>query len=1431
MTNPGASPTSATPEPGDRDGTSQHQRRSPALDPGHALVDERSVQDLLREARAFGSTLTYFGADGVAAGDWSGFVPADLDLDEVAAFLEHPEGFSPETSPALFRPHFVLFLTFLRLLRRAQREINTFGRRHLDFYYRELLRLAPKPARPDHVNLLVDLAAGAEQALVASGTRFAAGTDPSGHERHYATDRDVVMSRAQLERVSSVHVRKRLTGLEEVRDRNPGPRSETLLAMLRLALGRPDPGDPLPPYPAGNRQLDATLLDEVKDLLDFVETGLHLTFGELRTLMRLRNQRATGDDDAWRRIHEILRSVRRSRSDEEIDSTGRDLTASVHRAIGRTPPYDTVTEIDDLYDLFRLRTTAAGTAFIAEHLAPLSFDQFVALMQAKVTMDTEWAAINDLLEDAGRRRTGNAEFVLTGADPTAFAVNLTEALGTLVYPALAGDSLSGYHAAVEQAADYFNMSPEDLTHVLSMRGDPPRDAPWSTVDAMLVEAHRALISTVRSDRLRQRRKAQPDGGRLAVLQAVLGTDSAKVDIEQLRPYLTPENHTRLEALIGTAGEPSDASWAEAYPLLEIAQRNREGRGEPIPCAEEWLSLEAAPDARVVSANRLDAGTGPTRWHTFGRSVAPDTGGAALEPAIGWACSSPLLALSEGARTIAMTLSFDGEGFDAAQLRAGFAGGPICAQISTDDGWVEPDDLDVEIAAPAPAAAATGTIGSTGRDDHTLTFTLTFSDLVAAFTPATAASAGFDTAAPVLRLMLRQAPLTRASGHPTPYALFRSLRLERVHLEVSVVGLQPSHLENDESVLDPATPFEPFGTSPATGSRLRIGHPELAVQRLRTLTYGIEWMGTPPVLATHYAGYGLTPAGTVTLGLVEQGITSTLGTSVGLFGSAPLKAEGLAVRRRSATAIAGDLRQWDRYLTWELTGEDFQHRNYPALAARKAVDLAAAIANRKPGDTITAADYQLNPPYTPKIKRLLVDYTAGMTVDLAAAEENDPADQILHVHPFGVGDIETARTIEGLPFVPSYEDEGELYVGLRGVQPGQTLSLLFQMADGSADSDLEPAAVRWSYLRHDRWLPLTGAAMPLDTTRGLRNTGIIEFALDEAGPNRLLAPDLYWLRASVARDTASLCDTIAIHTQAVSATLVDGDHDPRHFASPLPADSVEGPVVPNPLIGAVRQPYTSIGGHAAEPSGAFDARVSERLRHKDRALTVWDYERLVLEQFPDIYKVKCIPAGSGTPSANTGVVTVVVIPDARDRLPFDPFQPKTPTDLLTDIEAFLDARTPPTAAVRVVNPHYVPVRVRLAARFSTQGNDEYFKARLIDDLNRFLSPWAYDESSEIVVGGKIYANSILDFLDRLPYVDYIADLRLFTNRDGKTFTLVPTVAEGYHVAIDRPDDVLVADPDHVIDTVSDTHYDQKLLTGIGFMKIGLDFAIPVVATTA
>ena len=254
--------------------------------------------------------------------------------------------------------------------------------------------------------------------------------------------------------------------------------------------------------------------------------------------------------------------------------------------------------------------------------------------------------------------------------------------------------------------------------------------------------------------------------------------------------------------------------------------------------------------------------------------------------------------------------------------------------------------------------------------------------------------------------------------------------------------------------------------------------------------------------------------------------------------------------------------------------------------------------------------------------------------------------------------------------------------MRDVHAPQNLTFLWQMAEGSADPDVPVApVVTWSYLSANCWQPFAQGSVLQETTRGLRNSGLVAFALPPVQPSTLLDPGLYWLRAAVADHSSGVCDTVAIHTQAVSATFVmPAQALPEqmtdealaalqdHLRRPLAATTIKKLVDREPAIGGIRQPYSSFGGIMPEPPPGFYQRVSERLRHKDRALTLWDYEHMVLERFPQIHKAKCVPAK--TPG---GPVTLIVIPDIRNQHPFDPFAPKAPADLLAEIQGYLSGK--------------------------------------------------------------------------------------------------------------------------------------------------------------
>ncbi len=1427
-----------------RDGTSQAARLLDALDPNYISIDERGIEDLLSFVRQYAREIQYYDLTNEPAGDWGGFLGAsddDLRLSDLAEFLADPTKFAPDSHPQFYRPNLVLFLTYLKLFQAAQSQLNSIGRRHLDFYFTHVLGMAKKPATPDAVDLLLDLATGGDAIEVPEGSEVSAGPDSLGHELLYSTDRTIVVNRAQIAQLSSLHVDRRLIGFPEVRLAHLNDRSGAVMAMLQLALGDPNPGDPLPPYP-NNKPVDNGLLTTIRNLLQFAGTNLFLEFFDLRSMMELKHRRDASDPE-WIQINQVLQNAGKKRdANFKLPSlTSRDFDGNLQLALRGKPDFAGLPEIKSVYDLYDRRTRSDAVQFIQQKLFMDPAD-FAAMMQVKIRIDSEWAEINRILQQDGAAKTPGFQLASTPAfDPTNFAANLKAALNPdfALLPGII--DIEAYYAAILQAEGYFFVSAEEILLVLvvSQKTNPdPSPSEWDQVDQILAKAHREKVYSGRRAALK---RISEQFGFTAMVRYALGEDPTQSDgsvLDRLTPFvLRDADFATLQA--AGSGSPNQQDWSSIYVIVEVAQRNREGMTEPLAQRVDWLNIYAAADATTQIVLGFEGSTDLPRWRTFGMpatDATPDNPPASL---LGWAINSPLLAMSEGARTITLTLGFRPEQFDQAKLTAFLKSDPIRFEISTAKGWKE-------VTVPAPAIDMYAKLtGAVSPDLKGIQWKLAFDETVDAFVAPLAGQVGDGSPSPVLRLTLRQVWNPDTKQFTMPYPPFADLLLVSVFLQIEVAGLKTLTIANDETTLDPKKPFLPFGSSPTSGARFFIGHPEIVAKKLDSLTFNLEWLGAPKDFVSYYANYAVAElkspgAFTTKISLTDQRANRVLLDKAALFANPASDPSRIPVSLASSSLPSGYVYDrlpnltfgpepltWNRYFVWELNSPDFQHQSYPAVAAGKAIDLSAALSKGGLAPTDNAANYKVNPPYTPKVKTLKVDYVASLEVH---AEDSGPrsVDQIFHVHPFGYSFLAADPTPAGFSFLPRYENQGELYVGLQNVDAPQNVAILFQAAEGSADPDLVPPAIEWSVLDADRWVDLDKNQILVDTTRGLINTGILEFDLPEVAPSLRLPGGVYWIRAAAAANTTAVCDAIAFHTQAVTATLVGRDAAPDHFANPLPADSVKKFTPPIAGIFGVRQPYTSRGGRVAEEDTLFYTRVSERLRHKRRALTAWDYERLVLARFPEVYKVKCVPASLSQNPENPGLVRLVVIPDIRNKPPFDPFEPKASADMLANIKEFLVDKVPVWAALSVGNPHYVVVKLRLAVRFSTVGDENFYKESLNDDLNRFLSPWAYVDSADIVIGGRLYANSIVDFVDRRPYVDFVANVELFRSDDGQNLSRVPEPVvgdpEGYFIEADRQDGILVAAREHQIDLIPDTGYSVQLLTGIGYMKLELDFVV-------
>jgi hypothetical protein len=932
-------------------------------------------------------------------------------------------------------------------------------------------------------------------------------------------------------------------------------------------------------------------------------------------------------------------------------------------------------------------------------------------------------------------------------------------------------------------------------------------------------------------------------------------------------FLSVADFTKIMALQNRSVTDPEftAAWDEAYRLLERAQTKKRAFTFPPIDRSEVQGVQAVTRAESEPGEPLEL----TRFHPF--IATPDPSGADAQP-LGLAVTSPVLHLAAGTRQITLVLACTAETFSLSTLQELLNREsdqqPFTVAVSTAAGWL-PLSAD-----PNHTHGLTLTVGDfrvsadeTYANSLKIEFTLDDTQPAVRPLPADAGSFSISTPHPLIQIRLNRG--VTAAGDPADfYKTLKGLCLEKVHLSVAVTGIQDLTLRNDISILSTKSPFQPFDLQPIAGDSFYFAHPEIVSKRLDRLTLNLEWMGLPRSFEEHYQAYAdsgmLTPAigndsFTAKLAVLSRRTWHELAEQP-LFSSqadGPLAAsQTLAYDRTQLSQIPElpaseplespppeDLFEHDRYFRLELAGTGFQHDLYPLVLNKVArAGDADFVKNNRGEDTETKINsLTVYPPYTPKVKTIALDYAASAEIMLTAEPAAEPAadslDRLFHLHPFGHLDLRqtvdpTVTAADPRYFLlPQYDADGHLYLGLRHLQPLQQLTLLFQLISGSGNADLVNPPIAWSFLVRDRWQPFQPDEILSDSTNGLLDSGIVRLTLPAAATdqNQLMPGGLYWLRATVTANATAIPDMLDIRTQAVTATFVDQGNDPEHLSQPLAANTIGDFVERNPAVDAVAQPYSSFGGRRAETRHTFYTRVSERLRHKQRALTRWDYEHMVLEQFPQIYKAKCLTQAELLHTASAAQVTVVVIPNLANTAPFLPLEPKAPQFLLREIEAYLQAHTSPFVKVVVKNPRYEQIKYRVAVRFQAGVDQGYFLKQLNTELVQFLSPWAYEAESDIAFGSTIHSSEVVHFMEKRPYVDYIANLKLIeqvTALAGDRTRISPAfqVNPNNLAQVKQVDSILVSAPEHIIDLITTADYEEETFDGIDYMIVGLDFVV-------
>ncbi|MCK9200413.1 MAG: hypothetical protein M0P59_00305 [Gallionella sp.] len=722
-------------------------------------------------------------------------------------------------------------------------------------------------------------------------------------------------------------------------------------------------------------------------------------------------------------------------------------------------------------------------------------------------------------------------------------------------------------------------------------------------------------------------------------------------------------------------------------------------------------------------------------------------------------------------------------------------------LTGETGWFEVDDY-------LPLSRI---VDGDGCEENSFKIQFRLPDSAGAVVPYSPAIHGenFDTELPVVRFTVNP------DAYLYPYSLLSEMAVREILIEVDVRGCTDIRIYNQYGPLSADVQFNPFGATPSFGDYLVVGSYEAARKKLVAFEVDVEWSGLPQEMngfGEYYRAYSMAiDNATFKAGLAvlrdrkwlpaeegEQPIVElfesrdgagTSGDGAGKNGSGKVgkrrrfSFRGVCKFMRPLENVAEEQYGYDSLskdgffkLALAQPSFAFGHKEYPSILTKVMTDnarlkkfgLAKWLSRSLPPKPLP------NTPYTPLISGISVNYKAVSQISLeriGSTENELRQEKVFHLHPQGFESL-SPRAYGKIHLVPRYETDGNLFIGLTATRLSGPLTLFFHLREDSLpDASARPFEFEWYYLASNQWRPLKKTQVVSDTTDGFLSSGIVTLDIpdDIDRANTILPSDQFWLRVSVDDEHMhTLCSLYAVHAQALRVSWAKREENSlSHLASALPAGSIKETKFSIPGLAGIRQIMESSGGKPPESDTQRTIRASERLRHKNRAVTPWDYERLVLQRFPEIYKAKCFSCMTGDAESRRkikpGHLLIVLIPYLKEQVTANS-HPMVNALLLREVRDFVKGLASACVKISVRNPAYERIQVRCKVKFRKGAGRGAQLNRLNREIVDYLSPWS-DGGLAARFGWRLRCNDIQSHIQGLDYVESVSGLSMLRIDDG------------------------------------------------------------------
>ncbi|MDR3061991.1 MAG: hypothetical protein LBU57_07755 [Dysgonamonadaceae bacterium] len=749
------------------------------------------------------------------------------------------------------------------------------------------------------------------------------------------------------------------------------------------------------------------------------------------------------------------------------------------------------------------------------------------------------------------------------------------------------------------------------------------------------------------------------------------------------------------------------------------------------------------------------------------------------------------------------------------------------EISTPEGWKSIDKYSIE-----------GDKSISGnKSNRTLILKFELRDNFPETTACRMETHGRESVFPTLRVYLNR------NAWLFPYYWLREFLISGITIRTRVEGINNILFYNELGKVDNALPFAPFGINTERGAWFAIGNYEMSSKNVQTVDVRIRWRQLPSDdggLFSYYQGY-------------KNGINNR---------SFKLKARYLSDYKWKET---DNSRYFFLFSTMIKDKEGNPESQYKL--SEESILRGVLLEDMKPLN-ILEKDYQynihsksgffsfvmespemgfgekryrqlfseqmikkallkkktnlLNPPVMPLVERITLSYDSLEEIDFRLHFSAGNS-SVAHIYPLGERQIYPGKENKPLPFVYSLDTDANIFLGLKNIKGDEFVNLFIDFLPQKEEISAERLPrVRWYWGDGYHWEVLPDDSIRKNTTQNLLVSGGIKLYVPDIPSTGFLDENgMMWLRVGITQNETSISEINKIYTHAVKV-----QRDSVQLAKKLPSGFVLNVSEGNlPGIESIAQVTPFFNKQPVEDLKSKQIRVSEFISHRERAVSVRDFERMTLQAFPEVEKVKCLPnTDTKIPERGQkpcpGIVTLVII--GRRKGNFKNSCSYVSPELLLEVENYFKNRMSAfVTRIDAINPVYEPVLVRCEVDFHLGDQSRaFFRAIVRRIINQVIAPWqnkeeppAFDHFFRLQqLYDKINAIKLVKEVKRLSVV------QLFRQQAVATYEFKEYSEMGDTVVSTRPYAILIPARHHIISPEINERF------GIQEMEINENFVI-------